>query len=206
MVVGLFVASTVIGRVVTRTGRYKRWMLLGAALLTTGMGLMGLLLDEHTSLVELGAFMMIAGAGIGMLMQNLVLIVQNSVATSDVGAGSGLIAFFRSLGGAIGVSVLGAILAARASSSIVDGLAQRGIDAGGAGGSGQVPDVHALPAPAAAVVEHAYASGIAEIFLVAAPLGLVVFVALALMHERPLGMKSGIEITRERELAAQPAH
>lgn len=205
MVAGLFVASTVIGRVVTRTGRYKRWMLLGAALLTVGMGLMGALLDEHTSLIELGAFMAIAGAGIGMLMQNLVLIVQNTVATSDVGAGSGLIAFFRSLGGAIGVSVLGAVLAARASSSIVDGFAQRGIDAGGAGSSGKLPDVHALPAPAAAVVEHAYASGVAEIFLVAAPLGLVAFAALALMREQPLGAKSGIELARERELATSPA-
>ena len=97
MVIGLFTASTTIGRTVTRTGRYKRWMLLGAALLTTGLALMGTL-DEHTSLVELGGFMFLIGAGLGMLTQNLVLVVQNTVALEDIGAGSSLVAFFRSLG------------------------------------------------------------------------------------------------------------
>jgi MFS family permease len=130
-------------------------------------------LDEHTSLVELGAFMVFVGAGVGMLMQNLVLVVQNSVPQSDIGAGSSLIAFFRSLGGAIGVSVLGAILASRVASSGPD-------------------------------VAHSYGSGIAEIFMVAAPLGLVAFVALLLMRETPLGQKSGIEIAREQRPPQAP--
>src|SRR5205823_551011 len=108
MVLGIMVSSTVIGRVISRTGRYKGWMLLGAVLLTTGLGLMGTL-DEKTSLVELGAFMVLVGMGMGMVMQNLVLVVQNSVPFSRMGSGSALIAFFRSLGGAAGVSVLGAV-------------------------------------------------------------------------------------------------
>ena len=83
-------------------------------LLTAGLGLMGTL-DETTSLVELGVFMLLLGAGVGMLMQNLVLVVQNTVRFEDIGAGSSLVAFFRSLGGAIGVSVLGALLADHAS-------------------------------------------------------------------------------------------
>jgi EmrB/QacA subfamily drug resistance transporter len=203
MVVGLFLASTLIGRRVSRTGRYKRWMLLGGGLLTVGLALMGTL-DEHTSLIELAVFMVLVGSGVGMLMQNLVLITQNAVEQTDIGAGSSLIAFFRSLGGAIGVSVLGAILAIRASSSITDGLAARGIHQGASGGSGAVPNVSTLPAPVARVVEHAYGSGIAEIFLVAAPLGLVVMAALALMEETPLGMKSGIELSREREATSPP--
>jgi MFS family permease len=172
MVVGLFGASTVIGRIVSRTGYYKRWMLLGSLSLTAGLALMGTL-DEHTSLVELGAFMVFVGAGVGMLMQNLVLVVQNSVPQSDIGAGSSLIAFFRSLGGAVGVSVLGAILASRVASSGAD-------------------------------VAHSYGSGIAEIFMVAAPLGLVAFVALLLMRETPLGQKSGIEIAREQRPPQPP--
>lgn len=196
LVVGLFTASTVIGRTVTRTGRYKKWMLLGAVLLTVGLGLMATL-DEHTNLIELGGFMVLVGAGIGMMMQNLVLVVQNTVRQEDIGSGSSLIAFFRSFGGALGVSVLGALLATKASSSITEGLARIGAGAP-AGGSGQVPDVRSLPAPVAQVVEHAYAAGIAEIFLVAAPLGLVVLVALLFMPETPLGGRSGIEITRER--------
>jgi EmrB/QacA subfamily drug resistance transporter len=201
MVIGLFTASTTIGRTVTRTGRYKRWMLLGAALLTTGLALMGTL-DEHTSLVELGGFMFLIGAGLGMLTQNLVLVVQNTVALEDIGAGSSLVAFFRSLGGAIGVSVLGALLAAHARTAIGDGLAAGGIDPGGLGGdAGRVPDVGSLPGPVADVVEHAYGTGVGEIFLAAAPLGVVVLIALSLMRERPLGAKSGIELARERATA-----
>ena len=196
MVIGLFLASTLVGRMVTRTGRYKRPMLAGAVLLTLGLALMGTL-DETTSLAELAAFMLLVGAGLGSLMQNLVLVVQNSVPQRDIGAGSSLVAFFRSLGGAIGVSVLGALLATKASSSIAAGLASLGVTAGAAGGS-KVPDVSTLPPPVASVVEHAYGVGVGEIFLAAAPLGLVALVAVALMHEVPLGSKSGIELTREQ--------
>jgi EmrB/QacA subfamily drug resistance transporter len=199
MVVGLFLASTLVGRRVSASGRYKRFMLAGAALLTIGLGLMGTL-DEHTSLLELGAFMVVVGAGMGMLMQNLVLVVQNTVAHEDIGAGSSLIAFFRSLGGAIGVSVLGAILAAKAGSSIASGLAAQGVRAPAADG-GQVPDVASLPLPVARIVEHAYGVGVAEIFLAAAPLGLVVMLAVALMREVPLGTRSGIERDLEPQVA-----
>lgn len=192
MVIGLFTASTLVGRRITKTGLYKKFMVLGAVLLTAGLGLMGTL-DETTSLVELGVFMAILGAGVGMLMQNLVLVVQNAVPLSDIGAGSSLIAFFRSLGGAIGVSVLGAILATRASGQITDGLAKLGVGAPAAGGSGTVPDPSALPAPVAQVVERAYASGIAEVFLVAAPLGLVALIAVLFLKEVPLGERSGLE-------------
>jgi EmrB/QacA subfamily drug resistance transporter len=196
MVVGLFTASALIGRRVSRTGRYKHVMLTGTALLTIGLGLMGTL-DETTSLVELGAFMVLVGAGLGMLMQNLVLVVQNAVAHTEMGAGSSLIAFFRSLGGAVGVSVLGALLAAKASSSIAAGLAAAGIHSSGS--SDSVPAISELPPAVARIVEHAYGSGIAEIFLAAAPLGLVAMVAVALMREEPLGTKSGIEIARQAE-------
>ena len=120
MVIGLFTASTVIGRRVSRTGRYKPFMLAGTALLTLGLALMGTL-DETTSLVELGAFMVLVGAGLGMLMQNLVLVVQNAVPHSEIGSGSSLIAFFRSMGGAVGVSVLGALLAHKVTTSLPAG-------------------------------------------------------------------------------------
>jgi EmrB/QacA subfamily drug resistance transporter len=197
MVVGLFLASALIGRIITRTGRYRRFMLAGTLLITAGLGLVGTM-DERTSLVEIAAFMFVLGAGLGMVMQNLVLVVQNAVALHDLGAGSSLIAFFRSLGGAIGVSALGALLAHHASTSIVEGLAAQGIDpARLGGGASRVPDVGSLPAPVAQVIEHAYGTGIAETFLVAAPLGLVAFVAVLLLRETPLGTKSGIELAHE---------
>jgi hypothetical protein len=144
-------------------------------------------LDETTSLVELGAFMVMVGAGLGMLMQNLVLVVQNAVPHTEIGSGSSLIAFSRSLGGALGVSVLGALLASKVTSSLP------------AGGGGSVPSMRDLPPAAVALVEHAYGSGIAEIFLAAAPLGLIAMIAVALMREEPLGTRSGIDIAREAQ-------
>jgi len=186
MVIGLFTASTVIGRRVSRTGRYKPFMLAGTALLTLGLALMGTL-DETTSLVELGAFMVLVGAGLGMLMQNLVLVVQNSIPRSEIGSGSSLVAFFRSMGGAVGVSVLGALLAHKVTTSLP-----------AAGGHG-VPSIQDLTPATARLVEHAYGSGIAEIFMVAAPLGLVAMIAVALLHEEPLGTRSGIDIAREAQ-------
>jgi EmrB/QacA subfamily drug resistance transporter len=184
MVLGLFAASTIIGRRVSRTGRYKPYMLAGTMLLTLGLALMGTL-DETTSLVELAAFMVMVGAGLGMLMQNLVLIVQNAVPHTEIGSGSSLIAFFRSLGGAIGVSVLGALLAHKVTTSLP------------ASSGGSVPSIQDLPPAAIRLVEHAYGSGIAEIFMAAAPLGLVALIAVALMPEEPLGTRSGIDIARE---------
>jgi EmrB/QacA subfamily drug resistance transporter len=203
MVVGLFFSSVTIGRLVTRTGRYKRWMLLGTLLLTAGLALMGTI-DERTSLVEISIFMLLVGAGVGMVMQNLVLVVQNAVRLQDMGAGSSLIAFFRSLGGAIGVSVLGALLATHARTTITEGLAAQGVDPSrlGGGGASQVPEVSALPGPIARLVEHAYGTGIAEMFLIAAPLGLVAFASLLFLSETPLGAKSGIEMAREQRAAA----
>jgi EmrB/QacA subfamily drug resistance transporter len=194
MVIGLFVASTVIGRRVSRTGRYKPYMLAGTVLLTLGLALMGTL-DETTSLVELGAFMVMVGAGMGMLMQNLVLVVQNAVPHSEIGAGSSLVAFFRSMGGAVGVSALGALLAHKATTSIAAGLAAAGVK----GTGDQVPEISALPPAIAHIVEHAYGSGIAEIFLAAAPLGFVALIAVSLMREEPLGTRSGIDIAREAQ-------
>jgi MFS family permease len=192
LVVGVMVSSTVAGQIISRTGRYKRFMLVGTALMTVGLALMGQL-DEHTSLLELGAFMALVGLGIGMVMQNLVLVVQNSVPFSEMGSGSALIAFFRSLGGAAGVSALGAVLSAKASATIAAGLAAIGVHAAVGSSSSALPDISALPGPVRAVVEHGYGTAVGEIFLAAAPMGVIAFIAIALLKEVPLGTVSGIE-------------
>lgn len=202
MVIGLFASSTLVGRRISETGRYKHWMVLGGVLLTTGLLLMGTL-DETTNLAELGVFMLLIGAGVGMLMQNLVLVVQNAIPLEDMGAGSSLIAFFRSLGGAIGVSVLGAVLAERATSTIREGLAATGAPAEAARGlaGGQVPNLQELPASLARLIEHAYGVGVGEIFLVAAPLSLVALVAVAMLREERLGERSGLQRAAEESRA-----
>jgi len=148
--------------------------------------------------------MTLVGLGVGMVMQNLVLVVQNSVASHEIGASSSLVAFFRSLGDAAGVSVLGAVLGAQASTSIADDLSARGIAPGSGGGAagGQVPDPSVLPEPVRLIVEHAYGLATADIFTVAAPLGLVALIAIALLDELPLGTTSGVERARQRQDAA----
>ena len=81
-----------------------------------------------------------------------------------------------------------------------------GVDPSQLGGdASSVPDVGSLPGPVADIVEHAYGTGIAAIFLVAAPLRLVAFLALLFMRERPLGQKSGIELARERSASSATA-
>jgi MFS family permease len=205
MVLGVMVSSTVIGQIISRTGRYKRFMLAGTALMTVGLALMGTL-DETTSLIELGVFMALVGLGIGMVMQNLVLVVQNSVPFSEMGAGSALIAFFRSLGGATGVSALGAVLSSKASATISAGLAGLGVHTSVGSSSAALPNLATLPAPVRAVVEHGYGTAVGEIFLVAAPMGIIAFVAILLLKEVPLGTVSGVEAaSREGDVPLEPA-
>jgi EmrB/QacA subfamily drug resistance transporter len=145
MIGGLVVSSIVVGRIITRTGRYKRWMVMGGVLLTSGMGLLGTI-DAHTSIWVIAAWMALVGLGLGATMQNLVLAVQNTVAQSDLGSASSTVAFFRSLGGAVGVSVMGAVLAHQVAGRVAAGLAHLGVASSAGGASGAIPDVGNLPA------------------------------------------------------------
>src|SRR3712207_959635 len=106
MVAGLLLSSTASGLLITRTGRWKRFLVGGSLLVVLGFALLSAI-DHETDMVLLGAFLFVLGVGIGMTMQNLVLAVQNTVAARDLGAASSAVAFFRSLGGTIGVAVLG---------------------------------------------------------------------------------------------------
>ncbi|TIC79013.1 MDR family MFS transporter [Nocardioides sp. GY 10127] len=182
MVGGLLVSSITSGRVITATGLWKRWLVGGMVLVVVGLGLLATI-DETTSLVVIGLFMAVLGVGLGATMQNLVLVVQNAVPLHRIGVASSVAAFFRTLGGSIGVSALGALLAHRVTSDIVSGLAALGIDASDVSGTAST---HSLPAPVLAVVEHAYGDGFSLLFLVAAPLAAVALVAVLLMREVPL--------------------
>ncbi|NNU27029.1 MDR family MFS transporter [Isoptericola sediminis] len=209
MVVGTMVGGIVLGRIISRTGRYKAIMIGGAVVLTAslfGMSTIG----TGTSLVVVSVFLFGLGLSVGALMQNLVLATQNTLGLRDMGAGTATVAFFRSLGGAIGVSALGAVPAADVRDEITRGLAGLGVPAGTLGGSsGSVPDMSTLPAPVADVVSSAYTEGITGIFLVAVPMAVVALVAICFIVEIPLGERSGIEQTRdlvaEQEAATDPA-
>ncbi|AEI13146.1 MFS transporter [Cellulomonas gilvus] len=204
MILGMLVASTLSGQVITRTGRYKRFMLVGASLLTVGLGLMGTI-HYDTSFLLVSVYMVVLGAGVGMLMQNLVLAAQNTLHVSEVGSGTATVAFFRTLGGAIGVSALGAILSSRSTDMIGKGLAAIGIDPAAMGSGGTLPDLATLPEPVRVVVERAFGDSIADLFLVATPVALISLVAVLFLKEIPLGHRSGVEQRLEEDAAAAVA-
>lgn len=188
MIGGLFIASTVSGQVITKTGRWKYWLVSGGALITAGLGLLGTIRYD-TTYWHVAIFMALLGLGIGMTMQNLVLSTQNQVAPSDLGSASSTVTFFRSLGGAIGVSALGAIMSTRITDYVKDGLA--GLDpkyaaAAAQSGTGTIPDMNALPAPLRTLLESAYGHGIADVFLIASALALLAFVVMLFIKEVPL--------------------
>ncbi|MFD6166230.1 MDR family MFS transporter [Oerskovia sp. NPDC060287] len=199
MIIGTFVASTLIGQLITRTGRYKAFMVAGGVFLVASLFALSTI-DYQTSFVLISVYLFFLGASMGMLMQNLVLAVQNTLDVSEMGAGTSTVAFFRTLGGAIGVSVLGAILASKVTTSIQDGLAKMGVPTDATGGT--VPDVSTLPAPMRDLVERSYGDGIADIFLVAVPLAVIGLICVLFLKEVPLGTKSGLDERLERELAA----
>ncbi|QIG45665.1 MFS transporter [Nocardioides anomalus] len=183
MVGGLLVSSIVTGRIISNTGLWKRYLVGGMVLVIAGLGLLGTI-DESTPLLEVGAFMAILGLGLGATMQNLVLAVQNNTAQADMGAASSVVAFFRSMGGSIGVSALGALLSHQVTQKVTDGLAALGIDAGHSTGS--IPDLDALPAPVRALYETAFGEATGHLFLVATPFAVLAFVCILFIKEVPL--------------------
>ena len=199
MIGGLLVSSTVVGRIITSTGRWKSWLVIGSVLLTAGFALMGTMRAD-TPYWHLAVFMALIGLGVGMSMQNLVLAVQNTVRPDELGAASSVVAFFRSLGGAIGVSALGAVLGHRVTGYLADGLSRLGVPATGAGGGG-LPDVHTLPGPIRNVVEAAYGHAAGDIFLAAAPFGLLALVAVILIREVPLRRSNAEPVPAGQETA-----
>jgi hypothetical protein len=196
MIAGLFLASTIVGQLISRYGRWKPYLVGGGILLTLGLLGEGLFVSATVPYPLLAMFMAMVGVGVGATQQNLVLAVQNQVAMSEMGAASSTVAFFRSLGGAAGVAALGALLSTQVTSSITTGLADLGIPASATGSSGgQIPNLATLPAPVAGVIENAYGDGIGLLFLVAAPLALIALIAILFLREVPLRHTIDIEET-----------
>jgi predicted MFS family arabinose efflux permease len=194
MVAGMLLSSTVSGLLITRYGRWKRYLLTGSLLVVVGFALLSTI-DHETHMVLLGCFLFILGVGIGMTMQNLVLAVQNTVAASDLGAASSAVAFFRSLGGTIGVSVLGAVLSTHVGDLIRSGLAQVPGAAAAASGahSGDVGLANFADAPPAlqTLIRVSYGDATGRIFLISAVVAVVAVAAVVLIREVALRTESG---------------
>jgi len=121
MMAGILLSSLVIGRLVSRTGVWKPFVLVGSVLLTGGFVALSTISDD-TSYWLIGIYLAVSGLGLGMTMQNLVLAVQNSISVRDVGAATASVTFFRSLGGTVGIQVLGFIFQERLKSLVTTGV------------------------------------------------------------------------------------
>jgi EmrB/QacA subfamily drug resistance transporter len=200
MIAGNLVGSVVSGQLISRYGKWKRFLIGGTVLLIGGLALAGTM-DHTTELWLTGLYTAIFGIGLGMLMQNLVLAVQNTVKASDIGSASASVAFFRSVGGAIGVSVLGAVLGNHVKDLATDGLAKIGIQASGSA-SGSL-DLKDMPAPVAEIMRSAYGDATAGIFMISALVAVVALIAVLFIKEIPL--RRTVEMTPESSQQAKVA-
>ncbi|WP_089100588.1 MFS transporter [Streptomyces hyaluromycini] len=208
MIGGLFISSTVSGQFITRTGRWKAWLVSGGVLVTAGLGLLGTIRYD-TAYWKMSIFMALLGLGIGMMMQNLVLCTQNQVAPSDLGSASSTVTFFRSLGGAVGVSALGAVMAHRITHYVTEGAAAlspkyQAALAGSSSSSDSLPDLGKLPTPLRTLMESAYGHAIADVFLIAGGLAALAFLISLFIKEVPLKTKGGLAQAAEAETTESP--
>lgn len=204
MIIGSMIAATSSGALITKFGRWKLFLVSGSVLMAAGFSLLGTI-DHATNMVLVGSFLFILGIGMGMLMQNLVLAVQNSAKANDLGAASSMVTFFRSLGGTIGVSVLGAVLATRVTDLIAEGLAKMGIPMPSSGSGKEVglSNLNDLPKPIANIVHQAYGDATGNIFIISASMAVLAIICVSLIKEVRLSTKSGIEQQREASQVAE---
>jgi EmrB/QacA subfamily drug resistance transporter len=196
MIFGLLVSSTVAGQLITKFGKWKMYLVAGSVIMFGGMLLLSTI-DAKTSVFMLSIFMLVLGVGVGMLMQNLVLAAQNDVPAAELGVTTSTVTFFRSMGGAIGVSALGAVLASRITSLFSEKF---GAAAAGAG-EGKVPDIHTLPPEVLAVVRDIYGTATSDLFLVGAPIAAITVLVVVFIKEKPLSNLSGDERRAQEESA-----
>jgi EmrB/QacA subfamily drug resistance transporter len=172
MVLGLLVTALGSGIVVSRTGRYRVFPIVGSAVTAVGLYLMSLM-GAHTSFWVEAAFMLVLGAGIGLIMQILTLVVQNTVSYSDLGTATSGVTFFRTLGGSFGASIMGSIYANQLKTRLPGALASARVPPSAV----SRPELVAkLPAQARAPIVAAYAQSLQHVFLFAVPIAVVAFV------------------------------
>ncbi|MFE7566761.1 DHA2 family efflux MFS transporter permease subunit [Streptomyces sp. NPDC057539] len=204
MVLGLLITSTLSGQIVSRTGRWKVFPVLG-----TGITALGLLLlhqlTEFTGTWVMSGYLFVFGAGLGLVMQILVLAVQNSVSYQDLGVATSGATFFRSIGASFGVAVFGTIFSNLLHGKISAVLAGKALPPGVAPADISA-DPHAitlLPPALRPPILNAFSTSITDVFLYAAPVVLLAFVVSWFLKEDKLrGSVTAPEITET--LASNP--
>jgi predicted MFS family arabinose efflux permease len=194
MMVGVLVTSIASGQIVTRTGRYKVFPIAGAVLMIIGMWLLSQL-GLHTSHLMMSLYVIVLGAGMGMIMQIMVLATQNAVAPTQIGTGTAAVTFFRSLGGAFGTSLFGAIFIAGLGHWIpllVPGAVSKSIHVSGSF-SMSPTRLHTFPTAVQHGILESFVRSLHTMFLVGVPVAAATFVLTLFLREVKLRTKSGLE-------------
>lgn len=182
MVGGLLLTSMGSGVLVSRTGRYKIFPVVGTAVMTLGFVLLSQM-DASTPVVQQSVYLFILGTGIGMCMQVLVLIVQSTASFSDLGVATSGVTFFRTIGSSFGAAIFGSLFANFLDSRIAGALAAGGAPPEAA----QSPQVlHRLPDAVAAPIVEAYSDSLGLVFLCAAPVAVIGFLVALTLKQVPL--------------------
>ncbi len=203
---GILSASIVAGLLMSKTGRYKIFPVVGSALIVVALLMMSTL-GVDTPYWQIAAYMLVFGVGLGMTMQILLTAIQNDVPHADMGTATGSVTFFRQMGGAIGTAVFGAVLGSRLALYLAEGLDGAGLPIATTVDVNDVEAIQALDGPARDVVLGAFADALDDVFLIGVPFLLVAFVVSLLLKEKPL--KTGYEDPGASGLVAAapaPAH
>ena len=179
---GMLVVSLVVGRTITKTGRYRMFPIVGGVVMAVGMALLSRL-DVDTGKLASSLYMVVLGAGMGFLMQTSMLIAQNSVEQKDLGAASGAATFFRSIGGSFGISLFGAIFANRLAGSPAGSAFEGGT---GEGRGMDLTKLKELPTQAREVVLGGLSDAISHVFFWAMIITIAVPVLAWFIREIPL--------------------
>jgi EmrB/QacA subfamily drug resistance transporter len=187
LMAGLLTSSITSGRLISRTGRYKIYPLVGTAVMTLGLFLLSRM-DVATTRVQSSVFMLVLGLGIGLVLQVPVIAIQNAVPWRDLGTASSAANCFRSMGGSFGVAIFGAVLSNRLAYYLPRLLPA------GAPGNGLDPQalraspaqVQALPPAVQDAVAETLARSVHVVFMTAIPFGALALLVALFMKELPL--------------------
>jgi EmrB/QacA subfamily drug resistance transporter len=183
LMAGLLLTSLASGQIISRTGRYKLFPILGCGCFTVGLFLLSLM-NEHTGVIESSLYMFVLGIGLGMVMQVLVLAVQNAVEYRDLGTATSAATFFRTIGSCIGVAAFGTVFTTELTKHLAVGIPPTATGKCSAAALSSSSGVLAqCPAEVQSWFIGAYATAIHVVFLSAVPVGLVAFGLAFLLPE-----------------------
>ncbi|MFD0141246.1 MULTISPECIES: MFS transporter [unclassified Streptomyces] len=182
---GIVLASIVSGQLITRTGRYRIYPVLGGAVSVVGMWLLSRM-ETDTPRLHHSVWQAVLGVGIGLVMPVLILAVQNSVRPTDLGTATSAHNYFRQIGGSVGAAVFGTLFASRLDDALADSLPRTGGASLPAAESITPQAVHALPPALRDAYIQAYADAMPRIFLYLVPVLVLGLVLAFFLKEQPL--------------------